>query len=112
MFGNAIDFFFVRQGQDGQTIGIPVGPDTSRIISELILKLIDVPRGLGTLSGRLRGVGATDLPRNIRVVRRGILRYDENYIDDLGGAYPELNVLSRLSRRAFRDDVEIEDLEL
>jgi hypothetical protein len=40
MFGNEIDFY-IRQCQDGQTIGIPVGPDTSRIISEIILSIVD-----------------------------------------------------------------------
>lgn len=32
----------VRSGQDGQTIGIPVGPDTSRFVAELIGTAIDV----------------------------------------------------------------------
>ena len=31
----------VRKGQDNQTIGIPVGPDTSRIIAEIIAVSID-----------------------------------------------------------------------
>jgi hypothetical protein len=31
----------LRRGQDGQTIGIPIGPDTSRIIGELICSAID-----------------------------------------------------------------------
>lgn len=39
-FGNAIDED-CRKIQDGQTIGIPIGPDTSRIISEIILSGID-----------------------------------------------------------------------
>ncbi|MDY0885204.1 RNA-directed DNA polymerase [Dongia soli] len=39
-YGNRLDFL-VRQCQDGQTKGIPVGPDTSRIISELLLSAID-----------------------------------------------------------------------
>lgn len=38
--GNRLDFI-VRQSQDGQTAGIPVGPDSSRLISELILSKID-----------------------------------------------------------------------
>lgn len=38
--GNRLDFIS-RQSQDGQTIGIPVGPDTSRLISELILSRVD-----------------------------------------------------------------------
>lgn len=32
----------VRSGQDGQSIGIPVGPDTSRIIAEIICVAIDL----------------------------------------------------------------------
>jgi hypothetical protein len=38
--GNRLDFI-LRQSQDGQTAGIPVGPDTSRLVSELILSRID-----------------------------------------------------------------------
>jgi hypothetical protein len=40
VYGNRIDAL-LRACQDGQTIGIPVGPDTSRIISELILCAIE-----------------------------------------------------------------------
>jgi hypothetical protein len=39
-YGNKLDFL-VRQCQDGQTKGIPVGPDTSRILSEMVLSAID-----------------------------------------------------------------------
>lgn len=39
-YGNKIDAL-MRACQDGQTIGIPVGPDTSRIISELILCAVE-----------------------------------------------------------------------
>lgn len=39
-FGNRLDWL-LRQSQDGQTIGIPVGPDFSRIISEIIGTSID-----------------------------------------------------------------------
>lgn len=38
--GNRLDFV-TRQAQDGQTVGIPIGPDTSRLISELILSRVD-----------------------------------------------------------------------
>lgn len=31
----------VRSGQSGQTIGIPIGPDTSRVIAEIILSAVD-----------------------------------------------------------------------
>lgn len=40
VFGNRIDFL-IRSCQDGQTIGIPVGPDTSRIISEFMLCAVE-----------------------------------------------------------------------
>lgn len=40
LIGNLIDIY-VRNGQDGQTIGIPVGTDTSFIIAELILTSVD-----------------------------------------------------------------------
>jgi hypothetical protein len=40
VFGNRLDFIF-RQAQDAQTIGIPVGPDTSRIVAEIILSAVD-----------------------------------------------------------------------
>lgn len=39
----------VRKGNDNQTLGIPVGPDTSRIISEIVAVCID-----RTLSDRLK----------------------------------------------------------
>ena len=40
LYGNLIDLF-VRNGQDGQSIGIPVGPDTSRLIAEVVGAALD-----------------------------------------------------------------------
>lgn len=40
IFCNRLDQI-IRCGQDGQTIGIPVGPDASRVISELVAVAID-----------------------------------------------------------------------
>lgn len=40
VYGNQIDML-LRGCQDGQTVGIPVGPDSSRIISEVILCAIE-----------------------------------------------------------------------
>lgn len=40
LFMNRLDLI-VRAGQDGQTIGIPVGPDASRYIAEVICTAID-----------------------------------------------------------------------
>jgi hypothetical protein len=41
LYGNALDED-CRKMQDGQTIGIPIGPDTSRVISEIVLSSIDL----------------------------------------------------------------------
>jgi hypothetical protein len=38
--GNRIDYL-VRQGQDRQTVGIPIGPDTSLVIAEAIMQACD-----------------------------------------------------------------------
>ncbi|MGE9310421.1 RNA-directed DNA polymerase [Niabella sp. CJ426] len=40
LYGNFIDML-VRNCQDKQTLGLPIGPDSSRIISELILAKVD-----------------------------------------------------------------------
>jgi Reverse transcriptase (RNA-dependent DNA polymerase) len=41
VFGNRLDFL-VRQAQSRQTMGIPVGPDVSRIVAEVLLCSVDV----------------------------------------------------------------------
>lgn len=56
-YGNALDED-CRKMQDGQTIGLPIGPDTSRIISEIILSSID--REINTELGYLNGVRVVD----------------------------------------------------
>ncbi|MDZ4110203.1 MAG: RNA-directed DNA polymerase [Brevundimonas sp.] len=40
VFGNRLDAA-LRQSQDRQTMGIPVGPDTSRLTSEIVLSAVD-----------------------------------------------------------------------
>ena len=41
LYGNALDED-VRKTRDGQTMGVPIGPDTSRIISEIVAAAIDL----------------------------------------------------------------------
>lgn len=48
--GNVLDLA-IRNGQDKQTIGIPIGPDTSLVIAEAILSSIDVQLS-GTITRR------------------------------------------------------------
>jgi len=40
-FGNLLDLL-CRNAQDGQTVGLPVGPDTSRLLAEVIASAVDV----------------------------------------------------------------------
>jgi hypothetical protein len=44
LLGNAIDVY-VRNGQDGQTVGLPAGPDTSFLVGEMILTSVDLELG-------------------------------------------------------------------
>lgn len=48
--GNILDKI-IRENQDGQTIGLPIGPDTSFLLAELILSSIDARIGTD-LAGR------------------------------------------------------------
>lgn len=40
VWGNRLDYI-LRQAQDGQTMGVPVGPDHSRVVAEIVLKAVD-----------------------------------------------------------------------
>lgn len=55
--GNALDFW-VQNTQDRQTCGIPIGPDTSLVLAELLLTAVDV--GLTSSAGPLVGFRAID----------------------------------------------------
>lgn len=50
LLGNSLDRW-VRNGQDGQTIGIPIGPDSSLVIAEILLSAFDAD-----LMGKLHNV--------------------------------------------------------
>jgi hypothetical protein len=52
LLGNRLDRL-VRNAQDGQTLGIPIGPDTSLLVAECILRPVDdeLRRALGDVSG-------------------------------------------------------------
>lgn len=50
--GNRIDAL-VRSGQDGQTVGIPIGPDTSLILAEILMQACD--RELLSVLPNIRG---------------------------------------------------------
>jgi hypothetical protein len=50
-YGNVIDLL-CRNAQDGQTIGLPVGPDTSRLLAEVIASAMDAQLQAGLKIGR------------------------------------------------------------
>lgn len=52
LYGNDLDKW-VRSTRDGQTLGIPIGPDTSIIISEILTTAVDceLERRIGNLQG-------------------------------------------------------------
>jgi hypothetical protein len=71
-YGNLIDLL-CRNSQDGQTIGLPVGPDTSRLIAEVIASAVDVK-----------------LREKLKVTGQDASRYIDDYtisgVDDQSGA--------------------------
>jgi hypothetical protein len=60
-FGNVIDLL-CRNAQDGQTIGLPVGPDTSRLIAEIVASAIDA-----------------QLQKRLKLRKRDASRYIDDY---------------------------------
>lgn len=56
LLGNRLDLW-IQRAQDGQTRGVPIGPDTSRVIGELILAGVDSALGSRVA---LRGFRALD----------------------------------------------------
>jgi Reverse transcriptase (RNA-dependent DNA polymerase) len=59
LVGNLIDKL-IRNSQDGQTIGLPVGPDTSRLVAELIASAIDCSIQEKLQKMKLRGLRLVD----------------------------------------------------
>ncbi len=55
--GNNLDYW-IRQAQDQQTKGIPIGPDTSLVIAEIVLSAVD--EALEKKLGRVVGFRAID----------------------------------------------------
>jgi hypothetical protein len=106
--GDRIDRAF-RNQQDGQTIGVPIGPDASLVVAELVLAAVDEelarlkPRGfryvddyevafstlaeaedmLATLQGLLANYELNLNPRKTQIIE-GPIGYDERWVVELG----------------------------
>ena len=88
-FGNSLDKA-VAAGQSGQTIGIPIGPDTSRVISELIASELE----------ELTRTQITDLDE------RGV-RYVDDMIIGLADTETADTILSKLSSALYEYELEL-----
>jgi hypothetical protein len=88
-FANQLDAA-VRAGQEGQTVGIPIGPDTSRIISELVA--VEIEREVLSLQPDW-------LDRSVRYVDDMIIGVDETE--------SEAQILSVLSSCLYEYELEL-----
>lgn len=88
-YGNLIDLL-CRNAQDGQTIGLPVGPDTSRLIAEIVASAMDVQ-----LQGRL-GINGRDASR-----------YIDDYTLSSPGSETGQELLAELRNTASRFELEL-----
>ncbi|UWR29658.1 RNA-directed DNA polymerase [Sulfitobacter sp. W002] len=86
---NALDFF-VRNGQRGETLGVPIGPDAHRLIAELVLSRVDA-----------------DLEQVVGKAIIGAVRHVDDYYIGLRSEHDAQSVLSHLRETlaAYRLDL-------
>jgi len=89
LYGNLIDLL-CRNAQDGQTIGLPVGPDTSRLLAEIVASAMDVQ-----LQGRLNITG------------RDASRYIDDYTLSSSGNQTGQELLAELRNMAASFELEL-----
>lgn len=125
LYGNALDED-VRKMQDGQTMGLPIGPDTSRVISEIIASFIDIE--LQKQFPDLKGIRVVDdyslyfkNMGDLEVARAAILRLLKDFELDLNQAkekvieLPELvesEWYNRLRDFKFRNEHELQNKDI
>lgn len=91
LLGNSLDVL-VRKGQDNQTIGIPIGPDTSRILAEIIA--VGIEREFTKLS---------DFSHN------RVFRYIDDWFLGFDGAGEAEDAISLLSKACSEYELELND---
>ena len=87
-FANRIDKA-VSAGQEGQTIGIPIGPDTSRVISELIAIEIE-----------------TDLLKGLPDWQQRSVRYVDDMLIGIDDTESEADIISKLTASLYEYELE------
>lgn len=88
-YGNLIDLL-CRNAQDGQTLGLPVGPDTSRLIAEVVASAID-----------------ENLQTRLKVGKRDASRYIDDYTISSSGGAPGEELLATLRQSAAAFELEL-----
>jgi hypothetical protein len=88
-FANKIDSA-VRAGQEGQTIGIPIGPDTSRVLSELVAVEIEA-----------------EIQNLLPDWSRRSVRYVDDMIIGIEDTETEADILSKLSSALYEYELEL-----
>lgn len=88
-FANRIDAA-VRAGQEGQTIGIPIGPDTSRVISELVAIEIE-----------------TELLKALPDWKKRSVRYVDDMLIGVDEKESDADILSKLSAALYEYELEL-----
>lgn len=110
IWGNRLDFIH-RQAQDAQTIGLPVGPDASRVTAEIILSRIDVDFLQATKSKTayvrhvddywIGGDSTTECEQKLNVLRTGLSQFGL----DINEAKTKIVELSEVTGAYWPDDL-------
>ncbi|MEG9269355.1 RNA-directed DNA polymerase [Qipengyuania sp. Mu-71] len=110
VWGNKLDFIH-RQAQDGQTIGLPVGPDASRVTAEIILASVDAEylQATRTKTSFVRhvddywigGDSIDDCEKSLNVLRRGLGSFGL----DINEAKTRIVELSEVTGSYWPDDL-------
>lgn len=95
LYGNLIDLL-VRNAQDGQTLGLPVGPDTSRLIAEIVGTGID--KSIQTALKRNRNWSAKE---------RGAMRFVDDYTFGCGSRQEAEVVVAAIRRCANEYELDL-----
>lgn len=88
-YGNLIDLV-CRNSQNGQTIGLPVGPDTSRLLAEVIASAIDC-----------------DLTQKLKVTGQNASRYVDDYTLGVKNGESGKNVIAQIRRSVADFELEL-----
>lgn len=88
-YGNLLDLY-CRNAQDGQTIGLPVGPDTSRLIAEIVASGVD-----------------SELTQIVQIENQDASRYIDDYTIAVASGQSGDSVISAVRKAAAVFELEL-----